>query len=223
MNPVICSPQILNPAFGISPLRFNYPTVSRKDNTFTIRSLKENDSSIPTAESKGSSEQLRRNAYFPPQIDRSQVMWDFVFMPGLGPEARSITTTLKSQPEIYNKTRKDVVLGKSGQFQLPSYVVSSDYTPFVLHMFCKKMRGCGCDGDIGCDDGSGLFGRAFGAPLVVEFMPDSPTRPLMLRKNSGVEIGVMTMEVRFVAAMDPDDFGEVTIRLTFFFSVVHCL
>ncbi|CDS36474.1 Peptidase M neutral zinc metallopeptidases zinc binding site [Echinococcus multilocularis] len=32
-----------------------------------------------------------------------KVMWDFVFMPGLGPEARSITTTLKSQPETYNK------------------------------------------------------------------------------------------------------------------------
>ncbi|CDS36377.2 Sphingolipid delta4 desaturase DES1 [Echinococcus multilocularis] len=31
------------------------------------------------------------------------VMWDFVFLPGLGPEARSVTTTLKSQPEIYDK------------------------------------------------------------------------------------------------------------------------
>ncbi|VDK24152.1 unnamed protein product [Taenia asiatica] len=32
-----------------------------------------------------------------------KVMWDFVFMPGLGPGARSITATLKSQPDVYNK------------------------------------------------------------------------------------------------------------------------
>ncbi|EUB54604.1 hypothetical protein EGR_10542 [Echinococcus granulosus] len=87
----------------------------------------------------------------------------------------------------------------------------------------SSSRGCGYGGGIGRDEGSGLFGRAFEAPLVVGFMPDSPTRPLMLRKNSSVEIGVMTMEVRFDVAMEADVFEEVKIRLKSFFPVINCL
>ncbi|VDL11655.1 unnamed protein product [Hymenolepis diminuta] len=32
-----------------------------------------------------------------------KVMWDFVFLPGLGPDARSITATVKTRPELYEK------------------------------------------------------------------------------------------------------------------------
>ena len=36
-------------------------------------------------------------------IFQLQVMWDFIFLPGLGPDARSITATLVSRPEVYEK------------------------------------------------------------------------------------------------------------------------
>nr|CDS25023.1 hypothetical protein EgrG_002053800 [Echinococcus granulosus] len=89
----------------------------------------------------------------------------------------------------------------SGKWGEHGEVILSGGTPN-----CGELRGCGYGGGIGPDDGSGLFGRAFGLPLIVKFMPDSPTRPLMLLKNSSLEIGVMTMEVRFDVARDPDVF-----------------